>query len=347
MPTRRSVPPHSSTETVLARVITHMLGHAEKEGMSREVLLEAAGLGGLNLTHPDVRVPLSAQVALWQLIAKAASDPGYGIRAGATLRVRDMGLLGYAMYYSATLGAALRRLVRYSRIVIDVMRTDFEKLDPQYVAITLSHPALGAGLPLAEDTELSTIVGSCREVTGVDVAPFEVVFTHHQPASTEEHRRFFRCPLRFGQPVSRIVFLERDLALPIARGDETLAGYLDDDAENVLRTLVTGTSVRERTRSAIWALLSEGRPTLRQIASALQLPPRTLQRRLAQEGTSLHAEIEHIRKTMATASLRNHTRPIEDVAFVLGYTEPSTFYRSFKRWTGKTPRQYRTASTRR
>jgi len=346
MPPRRSVPPsRRSTETVLARVITHMLTHAQREGMSRETLLEAAGLGSLDLTHPDVRVPLSAQVALWQLIAKGASDPGYGIRAGATFRVRDAGLLGYAMYYSATLGAALRRLVRYSRIVIDVMRAETERLDREHLAITISHPALGAGLPFAEDAELATMVATCREITGVDLAPFEVVFTHDQPASTEEHRRFFRCPLRFGQPVSKLVFLERDLALPIARGDETLAGYLDDDAEYVLRTLVAGTSVRERARSAIWALLSEGRPTLPQIASALQVPPRTLQRHLAREGTSLHTEVEHIRKTMATASLRNEARPIEEIAFVLGYTEPSTFYRSFKRWTGKTPHQYRTAPT--
>jgi AraC-like DNA-binding protein len=346
MPTRRSVPPsRRSTETVLARVITHMLAHAEKEGLNRDALLQAAGLESLDLTHPDARVPLSAQVALWQLIAKATSDPGYGIRSGATFRVRNAGLLGYAMYYSATLGAALRRLVRYSRIVIDIMRPDLETLDQQHVAITMSHPALGAGLPFAEDTELATIVGICREVTGVDLAPFEVVFTHDPPASTAEHRRFFRCPLRFGGPVSKLVLLQRDLALPIARGDETLAGYLDDDAEVVLRTLVSGSSVRERARSAIWALLSEGRPTLPQIASALQLPPRTLQRHLAREGTSLHAEIEHIRKAMATAALRNQARPIEEIAFVLGYAEPSTFYRSFKRWTGKTPQQYRTAST--
>jgi len=248
------------------------------------------------------------------------------------------------MYYSATLGAALRRLVRYSRIVLDVVRSDLETPDRQHVAITVSPPAHGARLPFAVDAALAFIVGSCRQVTGVDLAPFEIAFSHDQPANTEEHRRFFRCPLRFSRPASRVVLLERDLALPIARGDETLAGYLDNHADEVLRTLVTGSSVREQARSAIWALLSEGRPTLPRVAAALRMPPRTLQRRLAREGTSLHAEIEHIRKTMATAALRDPARPIEDIAFVLGYAEPSTFYRSFKRWTGKTPHQHRTAA---
>ena len=321
-----------------------MVAHAEQEGVKRETLLEAAGLGGLDLTHPDARIPLSAQVALRQLIVKATADPGYGIREGASFRVRDAGLLGYAMYFSATLGAALHRLARYSRIIIDVMRTDLETIDRQLVAIAVSHRALGAGLPAAVDAELATIVGMCREITGVDLAPCEVAFSYDQPASTEEHRRFFRCPLRFSRPASKIVLRQRDLALPIARGDETLAGYLDEDAEHVLRTLVEGTSLREQTRSAIWALLSEGRPSVPRIASALQLPRRTLQRRLAQEGTNLQTEIDNIRKTMAMAAVRVRGTSIEEIAFVLGYKEPSTFYRSFKRWTGKTPHQYRTAA---
>ncbi|HVO34223.1 MAG TPA: helix-turn-helix transcriptional regulator, partial [Gemmatimonadales bacterium] len=78
------------------------------------------------------------------------------------------------------------------------------------------------------------------------------------------------------------------------------------------------------------------------IASALRLPPRTLQRHLAGEGTNLHQEVEHIRKQMAIATLCERAIPIEEVAFLLGYEESSTFYRSFKRWTGKTPHQYRT-----
>lgn len=345
MPRSRTVPvTRRGTETILARIVTHMLDHAEQEGLSRQMLLEASGLARMDLTHPDARVPVSAQVALWQLIAKATHDPGYGVRAGAALRVRDSGLLGYSMYYSATLGAALRRLVRYSRIVIDVLWADFEQLDRNRAAIVVSHYALHTPLPLAADAELASIVSSCREVTGIDVTPAEVSFTQDQPSSIAEHRRFFRCPLRFNQPACRVVLLERDLALPIARGDETLVGYLDHVAESVLRTLCTGTSVREKTRSAIWSQLSEGRPSLARIAATLDMSPRTLQRHLALEGTSLHAEIDYVRKTMATASLRDRAKAIEEVAFVLGYTEPSTFYRSFKRWTGQTPHQYRRAA---
>jgi AraC-like DNA-binding protein len=155
------------------------------------------------------------------------------------------------------------------------------------------------------------------------------------------HNSFFRCPLRFGQPKSRMVFTEEDLRLPVPRADEALAGYLSEHAEQVLESLVTGSPVTERVRSAIWAALGDGQPTLSRVASALQVPERTLQRHLAEEGTSLQREVDDIRRAMAMALLRDRAVSVDEVAFLLGYAEPSTLFRSFRRWTAMTPREYR------
>ena len=332
---RRSV-----TQTVLARVVTKMLDLAAAEGMNRAALIEAAGLRAVDLTDGDARVPVSTQIALWGLIAKGVSDPGFGVRGGASVKVRETGLLGYVISYSATLGAALCRLARYSGILSDAVELTLEERR-QHVALAPVNPALGFGLPLAVDFRLAALLGLCRQITGVTIVPSEIAFGYEQPSSTLEHRRFFRCPLRFGQPESKVVFLERDLALAVPQGDETLAGYLSEHAEQVLRSLVTGSSISERVRSAIWAAMGDGRPTLERIASALHLPARTLQRRLADEGTSLHREIEEIRKSMAIAMVRDRAISIDEVAFLLGYAEPSTLFRSFKRWTAMTPREFR------
>lgn len=331
------------SRTGLARIVALILEHAENEGMNRAELLEAAGLEGLDLTRPDSRVPLAAEVALWRLMARATSDSGVGVRVGQSVHVRDFGLLGYAVYYSGTLGAALRRIERYHRILTDGIQVTLTTPDAHHVALGEPHTEIGTALPYAVDFRLAATLGSCREITGVEVVPSAVDFTYPQPANTVEHRRFFRSPLRFNQPVSQLIFEERDFALPVARADEALAGYLSEHTEQVLRTLTSGTSTREQVRSAIWALLGEGRPTLRRIAAVLQIPERTLQRRLAQEGSSLQKEIEHIRMTMATASLRHNAGSVQEIAFLLGYRETSTFYRSFRRWTGKTPQRYRRA----
>jgi AraC-like DNA-binding protein len=180
-----------------------------------------------------------------------------------------------------------------------------------------------------------------REITGLDIVPVTVSFTYPQPTSISAHRQFFRCPLQFDAATASMVLRETDLDLPLVSADETLAGYLSQYAEQVLASLVWGETVRHTVRAVIWSLLGDGTPSLQHVAAALRMPPRTLQRRLAAEGTSLHAEIEEIRKTMALAVLRDRTTSIEDVSILLGYAEPSTFFRSFKRWTGTTPRRFR------
>ena len=347
MDVKRTQRGRRASGTVLARIVTHVLAFAAREGMHRDVLMKAAGLREADLAQPDTLVSFSALVALWQVIArtKSGTDAEFGLRWGASIRARDLGLLGYAMYYSATLDAALHRLVRYGHILTDSVQFEIEGPDPRHrVAVAQAHPALGAALPLAVDGRLAALVGVCREITGVQDIPAEVLFTYTQPRTIAEHRAFFRCPLKFSQAESKVVFRDTDLGLRVMRADETLAGYLSDHAEQILRTLVTGSSSRERVRAAIWALLSEGKPTLERIAATLHMSPRTLQRDLAKEGSSVQAEVERIRETMARATLRDRTLPIQEVAFLLGYAEPSSFYRSFRRWTGKTPHQYRTAA---
>jgi len=318
-----------------------MIDHAVAEGMDRHVLTHAAGLDDVDLADADARVHVSAQVALWQMLAKAISDSGFGVRMGASFQVREAGLLGYVLVYSATLGAALERLARYSAVLNDAVIVTLERGSDGTVAVVQRYPEMGKGLPFAVDYRLAALLSVCREITGVEMVPTEVDFAYPQHVSTLEHARFFRCPLRFGMRISRMVFTERDVRLPVRRGDETLARYLSAHAEHTLQSLVVGSSIRERVRSTIWNTLSDGRPTLSRIAPALAMPPRTLQRRLAEEGTSLQHEVEDVRKAMAMALLRDRSIPIDEVAFLLGYPEPSTLFRSFKRWTGSTPQRYR------
>jgi AraC-like DNA-binding protein len=197
---------------------------------------------------------------------------------------------------------------------------------------------------LAESFRLAAALHLSREGTGTQIVPTEVSFTYPRPSSAIAHREYFQCPTRFDAPAATIVLRASDLDLPLVSADETLAGYLSDYAEQVLTSLLQGETTQQMVHAAIWSLLGDGTPSLEHVADALRTPPRTLQRRLAAEGTSLHRETEEIRKTMALAVLRDRSISIEEVAFLLGYAEPSSFFRSFKRWTGTTPRRFRSAA---
>jgi len=332
-----------TARTVAVRAVRHIIDVGLDAGIRRDVLTAAAHVSDEDLRDPDARVPLAAEVALWQTLAAHISDPEFGVRAGAAHPLHTMGLLGYVARFSATLEGALRRVQRYGRLFTEAVEFHLQA-DSAEVTLAKAHPNLGPGQPLAESYRLAALLQACRDLTGVDIVPVEVTFTHVQPPSTTAHSRQFRCPLRFGARTAAVIFRTPDLDLPVVGADETLAGYLTKYAEQVLASLVRGETMRHRVRAAVWSLLGEGPPSLAKVAGALRMPSRTLQRRLASEGTSLHQEIEEIRKAMAIATLRDPSIAVDEVAFLLGYAEPSTFFRSFKRWTGTTPRHYRNAA---
>jgi AraC-like DNA-binding protein len=347
LPHRRPVRARSDTRTrtsiagtAVVRAVAHLVELGAGAGIPRDVLLHAAGLAAEDLNDPDARLPIAAEIGVWQTLAKHVVDPEFGVRAASSARPTDFGLLGYVVRYSATLRVALQRTERYSRVFTEAVEFKLREGRPD-VAFAMSNPALGEGLPLAEDYRISAVLQTTRDITGVEIVPIEVTFTFDRPSTTLVHARFFRCPLRFGEKAAAIVFDTRDLDLPVPHADETLAGYLSKYAAQVLRTLVRGETMRHTVRAAIWSLLGNGKPAVGEVAGALRLAPRTIQRHLAAEGTSLQREIEEIRKTMALAIIRDGSKSIEEVAFLLGYSEPSSFYRSFRRWTGTTPYQFR------
>lgn len=332
-----------SAGTVSVRAVATVIDVGVAAGISRTVLLNAANARDEDLRDPDARLPVAAAIAVWQALARHIPDAGFGVTAGAALHLRQLGLLGYVACFSPTLRDALQRIAKYGRLVTEEIEFTLCESKPEGT-LAVKRLAPGDEPSLSQDYVVAAALQVSRELTGVEIVPIDVRFTYRQPSSSLAHRRHFRCPLRFGQAGAAITFRARDLGLRVVRADATLAGYLSEYADIVLATLTRGETARHAVRAAIWSVLGDGKPSLDRVAGALRLSPRTLQRRLAEEGTSLHRETEEIRKTMAMAMVRERAYSIDDVAFLLGYSEPSAFFRSFRRWTGTTPRQFRTAS---
>jgi AraC-like DNA-binding protein len=257
------------------------------------------------------------------------------------MEVRKLGLVGYAMYYSSTLKQALRRLVRFGRVVNEAIQLALE-VSHSHVVLSADDPYdLGAGLRYALDSRLAFVVSLARAITGRDIVPARVTFPFGPPKTLVPYEQFFRCPIEFDQPSCTVALRTEDVELPVIRADADLVGYLDDHAEGVLRGLVGSGSVTERVRAAVWTDLSHGPPTLTGVASTLGMSPRTLQRQLAGEGTSFSELVDTIRQEMAKACLGDQSLSIDEIAFLLGYADTASFRRSFKRWTGKTPQLFR------
>jgi AraC-like DNA-binding protein len=326
----------------LARLALIHLERAPRWGVSREDLLREARLTEAQLQDPDARVPVSALVGLWRAIVSRVPDPAIGLRLGADIRVRELGLVGYTMAVSRTVGAALHRLARYDRILSEALVVDLEVEGETTWARLDVHAALHA-FPPAADARLAALLSAAREIAAAPIVPVCVQFPYRRPEDVREHERFFRAPLEFGAPTTALLLRNEDLARAVVCGDDTLVGYLDRLAQQTLSALGAERTLRDQVRRVLWAELSDGTPDLDHVARVLGMSARTFQRRLRAEGMTFAAVLFEFRRDMAPVLLRDGRLSVAEVAFLLGYEDPSSFQRAFRRWSGLSPRAFRRA----
>ena len=180
-----------------------------------------------------------------------------------------------------------------------------------------------------------------RLVTGVDWCPREVRFVHHRPATTAEHERFFRAPVRFATGENALILADSTLCLPCVAADPALASLLDRYAHEHMPTDASRETISDRVRSLLVASLRDGEPSASAVAARMKMSVRTLNRSLAADGTTYRRLLDQLRRDIASRSLADPHSSIAEVAFLLGFAESSAFYRAFRRWTGQTPAEYR------
>ena len=323
----------------IARLVSMHLERTTRLGLSREALLGEARLDELQLRDPDGRVPLSAVIRLWQAIA-ARTEPTIGLRLGKDMRAREFGLVGYTMTCSKTLGAALKRLDRYDRIVSDTLNV---VLDPAtgatWVRLDVDSPL--RALRPAADMRLAALVSVCREIAGAPIHPLVVRLPYRKPEQVAEYEQYFRAPLEFGALGTAFLLGNADLERPVVQCDETLAGYLDRLAEQLLPRDDARATASEEIRNALWSALPDGVPELTTLARRLGMSARTLQRRLRDERTTFRDVLTAFRRDAAPALLRDGRLAVSEVAFLLGYEDPASFQRAFRQMFGMPPRAFR------
>lgn len=324
----------------LVRLVLLQLDKLAGMGISRELLLREAKIDERQLRDPDGRISLDVYARLWRVAASHVSDPAFGLRIGADTSVREWGLVGYTIAYSSTLGSALNRFAHYSRVMSDalVVRIDTQR-DATWVRLDVQ-PELRAFRP-AVDARLAALLSACREIVGTPVTPLLVQLSYRLPGDVKEYERFFGSPLEFGALASAFLLRTDDLERRVTIADKTLAGYLETLADQTLAGIGTERTTRERVRRALWSELSERTPNLDAVARSLGMSARTLQRQLREEGVSFGGLLAELRREMAPSLLRDGQNSVSEVAFLLGYEDPSAFRRAFQRWFGSSPRSFR------
>jgi AraC-like DNA-binding protein len=246
-----------------------------------------------------------------------------------------------------TVGDALEKFFRYHSLMADLHEMRINQ-EGAYASIRLE--TLQPGVQLHRhhsEAVLSIVVTVLRRLSENRVDPVEVRFAHPEPADVTEHKRIFRAPLLFRQPGNLIIIRKKDLELPIFLADPDLLEALERFAHDRVVELYGLDGWADRVTQSIDKMLSRGeRPGIESTAKGLAVSSRQLQSKLKAEGVTYQQLLDRIRQEMAIRYLRKPEVTICDIAFLLGFSEQSAFNHAFKRWTGKTPGEYRKGAIR-
>jgi AraC-like DNA-binding protein len=194
------------------------------------------------------------------------------------------------------------------------------------------------------DARLAGLLRVCRRLTGEKIVPRAVDFPYGRPARIGEHRKTFGTDrLRFARSQAALTLRGADVARPVRTADDTLAGYLEILATDLLRTdvLAGRSGFTDDVARVLTSMLATEPLTVDGVGIRLGVSSRTLQRRLRTEGTSFAEVLDVLRRREAEQLLRDRRLTVEAIAARLGYSEPSTLYRAFRRWRRTSPGAFR------
>ena len=327
--------------SVAANAVAGLLAYANAAKIATAGVLAAVGLTPEALVGPEARVSHGANNRLWELLGEASGDPEFGLHFAERLDLGAFDVVGHLVACSETFGAGLGRVVAYSRILHDAGRVEVERDGGQ----VLVYPGC-RGLPVECPRQIAefsaaSVVMLGRKLTGAAMVPLAVHFKHAAPVRLREHVRLFGVSPRFDRPETVLVFDAAVLALPIRTPQTGVLTYLEAYARDVLARLPADDDILDQVERVVVTAMSRGVPEMHQVAAQLGMSPRTLQRRLADRETTFQALLDGVRRSYAERYLRDARLSLAEIAFLLGFSEPSNFHRAFRRWTGTTPSAFR------
>ena len=348
-----SPPPHDDTPaqggaSVAIGFVTGMLSGMRARGIDPSALLQSAGIAPAVCADPRARVPLHAYARLYRLTAEALADEAFGLFP-APMRPGAFEFLCRGIHASPTLDVALERAARYLAIVLPELNLALRR-DGSQATLRLSERA--RPWPTADDPRrifafewlLRLVHGLSCWLVARSLPLGSVAFPYPRPAHAEDYALIYTANSSF-EPAGVGAALEAHLQanlldLPIRRDQSALEAFLQNGAENLTMLYRRDRETVRQVRDALAARLQQS-PSLEDVAAHLHLSPRTLHRRLEQEGSSFRAIKDALRRDIALSRLERENVSIGRLAHELGYDDSSAFFRAFRKWTGVAPRVYR------
>ena len=315
---------------------------ARLDDAQRVRALLAAGIPAELLATPQARVPAPAFAALWLAVARELDDEFFGLDR-RRMKVGSFALLCHAVIGSADADRALKQMLRGFAVFLDDVAADIRLEGEQAVLTVANRIAEPEARRFADETFLVMVHGLLCWLVGRRIPLQQADFGYPRPPHAGEYAVMYTEHMRFDAGAATTVrFDARHLALPVVQDARGLKQFLRTAPQSVFLKYKNEESWAARVRRRLRDGSSERDwPVLEAMAQEFGVAPTTLRRRLEGEGISFQAIKDELRRDAAIHWLCNSPVSVAEVAHLVGFEEPSAFYRAFKKWTGVPPGAYR------
>jgi AraC-like DNA-binding protein len=328
--------------TLLATVALAVWRALESYGCDSEALFRRVGIDPACLRDPDARLSDSTYYKLWRQAVDATGDACFGLTVARFVHPTSLHALGYSWMASENLKDAMERLVRYFRILGNKEYLELEERSRDF-RLVLHNPA--PEYPTADedyDASVAILVQLCRVAYGANISPLKIALPRPPPPCPERFSQALGADtiIEFNADVLSLTFDKALLLEPLPTANAELARANDQILTDYLARF-DRERITMRVKLKLIEQLPSGHATQESIAKALNISPRSLQRKLQDEGTTYKQLVDDTRRELAAQYVRQSRIPINEITYLLGFSEPSNFARAFKRWTGESPSDFR------
>ncbi len=317
-------------------VIRTIFQTATSLGASFDTLCQMSGISPEEISDSENIVEWEKAALIWVPLLKLSGDPLIGLHIGMGVNNLNHGMVGFLIQSCKDFHQGIQLLCRYGHMVSPMVEYRYTVTEVAVLEITqnkmwlMKHPEPARH---ANDFLLAALVNTFHTLSGKRLVPLriEVAF---EAREISQYREFFGCDVLFDKDTNRIV------STPILTSDQSMFQLFNSIVADKQALLETNSTV-ENLKQVLFMQFRGRIPTIEEAASALNMTPRILQRKLQQEQTSFRDIAGDIRKEIALQLMQNPTIKISEVSDILGYSDLTAFRKAFKSWTNVTPRAIR------
>lgn len=317
---------------------------AVARGANLHSLCQVGGITPELLEEGEARLSLQQNIQIMEAALDQTGDPLLGLHLVEYTSPATMGLLGHLFESSPDVGSALTNLAQFLRAVSTIYeyRTQFSETDFTFFAepIPAWHNLSPRTAQMSVELTIGSFIRTMKQLTGKDIIPTQVCLRYPRPSDVREYVRFMKTEPLFNQAENFISIRLKDAYLPLIGHNKALHSYFREAVEKQIEQTFVTDNFSNTIRRIMLQHYDQVLPQMDLITAQLHLTPRTVQRRLQEEGTSFQKIADSVKSELALGLLKNKTLTINEIAYRLGYSDASVFRRAFKKWTGDSPGAY-------